>query len=79
MTRVRISVGQITVAATLNDSSTARMVEAALPFQSGARRWGDEVYFEIPVRAEEENANAEVPSGTVSYWSPGKALCLFFG
>ena len=22
---------------------------------------------------------ADVPSGTVAYWPPGKALCLFFG
>ena len=51
MTRVLISVDQITVTATLTDSSTARMIEAAVPFKSKAQRWGDEVYFEMSVKA----------------------------
>ena len=29
--------------------------------------------------AGEEDAQPDVPSGTVAYWPPGKALCLFFG
>jgi hypothetical protein len=41
--------------------------------------WGDEVYFSVPVTADEEDPQAEVPSSTVAYWPPGKALCLFFG
>lgn len=65
--------------ATLFDSDTARKIEAACPLESGARRWGDEVYFEVPVEAGEENARADVPEGAVAYWPPGKALCLFFG
>ena len=79
MTRIRITLGEVAIAATLNDSRTARLLRRALPFESVARRWGDEVYFETPVSAGEENAQADVPSGTVAYWPPGKALCLFFG
>jgi len=41
--------------------------------------WGDEVYFSIPVEAGEEDPQEDVPSGSVAYWPPGKALCLFFG
>lgn len=79
MTRIRISFAQVIVTAILNDSPTAWLLIDALPIDSTAKRWGDEVYFETPVRAAEENAQAEVPSGTVAYWPPGKALCLFFG
>ncbi|MFH1748746.1 MAG: cyclophilin-like fold protein [Planctomycetota bacterium] len=79
MPRIRISLGDIAVTATLNDSDTARLIVAALPCESNAQRWGDEVYFTIPVEAEPEQPQAEVPSGTVAYWPPGKALCLFFG
>lgn len=79
MNGIRVSVGEITVTATLNDTDTAQMVRDASPFDSLARRWGDEVYFECPVDAGEENAQAEVPPGTVAYWPPGKTLCLFFG
>lgn len=79
MTRIRISLGDIFVTATLDDSTTAGLIEHGLPFESKAQLWGDEVYFAIPVEADEENAQAEVSSGTVAYWPPGKALCLFFG
>jgi hypothetical protein len=79
MTRIRIAIDQVVVAAQLNESRTAALLAAALPFDSAAQRWGDEVYFETPVTTGEEDPQAEVPSGTVAYWPPGRALCLFFG
>jgi hypothetical protein len=77
--RIRISIGELAVTAALNDSNTARILLKAIPFGSEARRWGNEVYFEIPVEARDEDAQPQVPPGTVAYWPPGKALCLFFG
>ncbi len=79
MRLIRILVGKIALTAGLNDSDTARLLWSALPVESKACRWGDEVYFEIPVDASEENAQAEVPAGAVAYWPPGRAMCLFFG
>ena len=79
MSRIRMTLGHTIVTATLDDSTTAGLIRDALPFDSSAQRWGDEVYFQIPVETGEENAQPDVPSGTVAYWPPGKALCLFFG
>jgi hypothetical protein len=79
MSRIRITLGNIAVEATLNDTKTAQLIRDALPFESSGKLWGDEVYFDIPVTAPEEDPQADVPSGTVAYWPPGKALCLFFG
>ena len=79
MNRIRIMLGDLVVTATLNDTNTARLIHDALPFDSSAKLWGDEVYFDTPVNATEENPQPDVPSGTVAYWPPGKALCLFFG
>ena len=79
MNRIRITVGDLVVTATLNASKTAALLGDALPFESKAQRWGDEVYFATPVATDEEDAQADVPSGTVAYWPCGKALCLFFG
>ncbi|HUU82456.1 MAG TPA: cyclophilin-like fold protein [Phycisphaerae bacterium] len=79
MTRIRINIGEVTVVAALNESNTARLVHEALPFDGSAQRWGDEVYFEIPVKTGQEDPQPEVPGGTVAYWPPGSALCLFFG
>jgi len=79
MNRVRITLGEVVVTAAQNESSTAGRLLEALPIESRAQRWGEEVYFEIPVEVGEEEPRADVPSGTVAYWPPGKALCLFFG
>ncbi len=58
---------------------TVRALLRALPIASVAQRWGDEVYFAVPVQVEPENARETVQKGDVGYWPPGKALCLFFG
>ena len=52
----------------------------ALPIESEANRWGDEIYFTTNIEVEvEENSRDVVELGDVSYWIPGKAICLFFG
>lgn len=58
---------------------TVMAIVAALPIEGIARRWGDEVYFEIPVEAAEENSVELVERGDIGYWPPGRALCIFFG
>ncbi len=58
---------------------TVAAIVAALPFEGIARRWGEEVYFEIPVEAEAENTVEVVEAGDLGYWPPGRALCIFFG
>ena len=65
--------------AELNDSSTAYMIWNALPIDKHCNTWGDEIYFSIPVRAQEENAQAVVQEGDIAYWPPGTAFCVFFG
>ena len=78
--RIVISAGDVEVTAELFDSPTADAVWEALPFQAAASTWGDEIYFGIPVSAEEEpGAGPVVDMGAVAYWPPGSALCLFFG
>ncbi len=58
---------------------TAKAILAALPLESEARRWGDEVYFEVPLKLESENVQEDVEVGDLAYWPPGSALCIFFG
>jgi len=69
----------ISMTATLNDSQTARKLLKILPVESRAQTWGEEVYFEIPLRMPEDDPHATVPSGTIAYWPPGHAFCIFFG
>jgi len=70
------------VEAELTDERSPRTFRAildALPIESTAYRWGDEVYFSTPVDVDEENAVETVEKGTVAYWPPGNALCIFWG
>ncbi len=50
-----------------------------LPIEGRANLWGEEVYFEIPLKMIDENAIPTAIKGDISYWSPGCALCIFFG
>ena len=78
--RIVITAGSVEVTAELNDTPTADAVWEALPFEAAASTWGDEIYFGIPVTAEQEpGSSAVVEMGAVAYRPPGSALCLFFG
>ena len=80
MEQIRVVTGNLTVTATLNDSPTADALWAALPITGRVQTWGDEIYFSIPVQAEEaEDAQETVDKGAVAFWPPGNALCLFWG
>jgi hypothetical protein len=50
-----------------------------LPIEANANLWGEEVYFEIPLEFEDENPAPDASEGDLSYWSPGSAICIFFG
>ena len=77
--RIRIKAGGVGVTAELNKTKTAEAIWEALPIKGKANRWGDEIYFSIPVSLEAENAQEVVSIGDLGYWPPGTAFCLFFG
>ena len=77
--KISIIVGGVVIEADMNDSAIAEMVWQALPIHGKANTWGGEIYFQIPVSANEANAQETVEFGDLGYWPPGEALCLFFG
>jgi hypothetical protein len=80
MKEIIITAGSVSLPAELNDNPTARQVWDTLPIEGRANVWGDEIYFEIPVRtAQEPDARADVEVGELGYWPPGNAFCIFFG
>ena len=82
MSLVRIKAGSVAMLADLNETEAARKVFEAVKaksIRSTAKVWGQEVYFDTELVLKEENPAAHVPPGTVAYWLPGKAICLFFG
>ena len=80
MARINISVEDLSVEADLLNSPTANKIFEALPLESSASVWGDEIYFDIPLNiAPEPEARADVEVGDLAYWPAGPAFCIFFG
>ncbi len=77
--RIRITAGEVSALADLNDSQTAKTIAEALPLTGQVNTWGDEIYFPIPVKLGGERGRAEVAVGELGYWPPGHAFCIFFG
>jgi hypothetical protein len=80
MARIRISWQTGEVIADLRDTATSRQVLAVLPCESTANTWGEEVYFNLPLKAKlEPDARQVVDPGTVCYWTEGSSLALPYG
>lgn len=80
MRKIRIDAGGAVTTATLLDNDTADAIWQALPITSESSRWGDEIYFEIPVRlAQARDARDVLEAGEVGYWPVGHAFCIFWG
>jgi len=77
---IRIQIDDVVLQGELNKSPTASLIWEALPIEGRGNRWGEEIYFAIPVAAElDETARAVVERGDLGYWPQGHALCIFFG
>ncbi len=77
--KIRISASLVQMEAELNDSNTAKKIWEILPIEKEANRWGEEIYFSIPLKLEEENATEIVQEGDIGFWPSGSGFCIFFG
>ncbi len=75
-----LTAGGVSLPARLEANPTGEAIWKALPLEARASRWGDEIYFEIPVSLEEApDARQDMEVGELAYWPVGSAFCIFFG
>ncbi|MBS0237408.1 MAG: hypothetical protein JSS54_13050 [Proteobacteria bacterium] len=80
MRKIVIQAGGVSIRARLLDTPTAERIWAALPIQSAARTWGEEIYFDAPVSSEAEpDARVVVKAGDIVFWPDGDAIAIGFG
>ena len=78
--KIKIFCNDIETETELENTPTAKAIYKMLPIDGAANRWGDEVYFVIPLRLElEKDATEVVEKGDIAYWPEGCCFCIFFG
>jgi uncharacterized protein len=77
--KITLIADKFSITIKLNNTITSEKLLKILPLSSRVNKWGGEIYFNVPLKSEIENGVEIVEEGTVAFWPPGSALCIFFG
>ena len=50
-----------------------------LPVNGRAVRYGEEIYFQVAVKAPGEKPRSNMEVASIGYWPQGDAVCIFYG
>ena len=76
---IKITVGATEIEAEIYDSELGRKIAELLPLEAKPNRWGDEIYFGLPIEHDLQKEQEEVEVGELAFWPPGKGFCIFYG
>jgi hypothetical protein len=80
--KIEVELGDEVFEAELTNEFSPKTFEKIVesqPIEAETKTWGDELYFDVPVVMEEENALGFVSKGDIGYWPAGRTLCIFYG
>ncbi len=78
-TTVRFQTRSTSFEATLDGGLIATALLERLPITAAVQHWGEEIYFDVPVKMANSRPTTEVRVGDIAYWPDGPCLCIFFG
>ena len=80
MAQIEITIGTVVLIVECLDTPTSTTILSALPTQSSANTWGQEVYFSVPVSvAKEASAKDVVEYGEIAFWVEGNCIAIGYG
>ena len=71
MNSINLKFSNYTLNIKLRSTNTANAIKNILPFKSIVKTWGDEIYFEIPIKKNldlESDAKDVINLGEIAYW-----------
>ena len=66
----------------LRSTPTANIIKSILPCKSIVKTWGEEIYFEIPLKKDlslDDTAKDVIDLGEIAYWTEGKCIAIGYG
>jgi len=76
---IKLIIGGVEIAGTLNDSPLTDRIWRLLPYEETGETWGEQVYFPIELQTDISQPVTKVNVGDIAYWPEGPDLCLYFG
>ena len=64
---------------TFRSGTIVQALVGALPLSAVVNRWGEEIYFDVPVKMANSEPTRDVTVGDIGYWPEGPSLWIFFG
>ena len=66
----------------LRSTPTANIIKSILHCKSIVKTWGEEIYFEIPLKKDlslDDTAKDVIDLGEIAYWTEGKCIAIGYG
>ena len=82
MNSINLKFSNYTLNIKLRSTNTANAIKNILPFKSIVKTWGEEIYFEIPIKESldlENDAKDIINVGEIAYWIEGKCIAIGYG